>query len=233
MIELHKKDAFAFLETLPTESVDMVFTDPPYWTLNKWRNVGTTTRLGGNADKDKQSGWFKTINSEELWQLMCELNRVLKKDRHAFIMCDGQTLKYVLSYAEESGFNYFKPLVWDKVSLGMGYHFRNRHEFIVMLDKGKNRKPKNLSLPDIFTVPMIKGGYPTEKPINLINTFVEQFTEENELVIDPFFGGGSVPNSCQTLKRLFKGSDISEDAHKYANDRLFKISNQLNQLNIF
>lgn len=35
MIELQQKDAFVFLEELKSESVDMVFTDPPYWTLNK------------------------------------------------------------------------------------------------------------------------------------------------------------------------------------------------------
>jgi len=220
MIQLNKECAFTFLSGLENNSVDMVFTDPPYWTLNKWRNVGTTTRLGGNSDKDKQTGWFETIDSNELWQLMCELFRVLKKDRHAFIMCDGQTLKWVLGYAEEAGFSYFKPLIWDKISLGMGYHFRSRHEFIVMLDKGKNRKPKNLSLPDIFKVPMIKGGYPTEKPRGLIDVFIEQFTEENEVVIDPFFGSGTVALSCQDFNRNFKGSDISDLAHKYTNERL-------------
>lgn len=220
MIDLHKKDAFAFLETLPNESVDLVFTDPPYWTLNKWRNMGTTTRLGGNSDKDKQTGWFETIDSEELRRLICEIYRVLKKDRHAFIMCDGQTLKWILGYVEKAGFDYYKPLIWDKVSLGMGYHFRSRHEFIVMLDKGKNRKPKNLSLPDIFTVPMVKGGYPTQKPLGLINTFIEQFTEENELVVDPFFGSGTVPLACQDFNRNFQGSDISNEAHKYTNERL-------------
>jgi site-specific DNA-methyltransferase (adenine-specific) len=224
MIELHKLDALAFMQTLEKESVDLVFTDPPYWTLNKWRDMGTTTRLGGNGNKKKQTGWFETIDSEELWQLMCEIFRVLKKDRHAFIMCDGQTLKWILAYAEEAGFSYYKPLVWDKVSLGMGYHFRNRHEFIVMLDKGKNRKPKNLSLPDIFTVPMVKGGYPTQKPLGLINPFIEQFTEENELVVDPFFGSGTVPLSCQDFNRKFKGSDKSDEAHKYANKRLGVLS---------
>ena len=40
MIELIKEDAFIFLQSLKDESVDLIFTDPPYWTLNKWRNVG-------------------------------------------------------------------------------------------------------------------------------------------------------------------------------------------------
>jgi site-specific DNA-methyltransferase (adenine-specific) len=220
MIDIVKANGLQFISELEANSVDMIFTDPPYWTLNKWRDVGTTTRLGGNGDKDKQTGWFDTIDSEELWQLMLDMYRVLKKDRHAFIMCDGQTLKWVLGYAEEAGFNYYKPLVWDKVSLGMGYHLRNRHEFIVMLDKGKNRKPKSFSIPDIITVPMIKGGYPTEKPQPLIDLFVEQFTEENELVIDPFFGSGVVAVSCKNFGRRFKGSDISDIAFNHTQSRL-------------
>ena len=188
--------------------------------MNKWRNVGTTTRLGGNGDKSKQTGWFDTIDANELFELMAEIHRVLKKDRHAFIMCDGQTLKWVLGYAEEAGFNYYKPLVWIKVSMGMGYHFRCQHEFIVMLDKGKNRQPKSLSISDIFRIPMIKGGYPTEKPIELIDIFIEQFTEENEIIVDPFFGSGTVPLSCKNKNRKFIGTDISDTAHAYAESRL-------------
>jgi site-specific DNA-methyltransferase (adenine-specific) len=220
MIELIKSDAFLFLQTLENESVDMVFTDPPYWTLNKYRNIGTTTRLGGHSDKDKQTGWFETIDAFELLDLMCEIFRVLKKNRHAFIMCDGQTLKWVLNNADYAGFSYAKPLIWDKVNLGMGYHFRNRHEFIVMLDKGKNRKPKSLSIPDIIAVPMIKNGYPTEKPQKLTDLFVEQFTDENELVIDPFFGSGTVAKSCKVLNRNFKGSDCSDAAYNHTFNRV-------------
>ena len=220
MINIQKKDYQEFLSGIENESVDMVFTDPPYWTLNKWRNVGTTTRLGGNGDKSKQKGWFETIDEQGLLLLMESIFRVLKKNRHAFIMCDGQTLRYVLNNAETIGFTYAKPLVWDKVSLGMGYHFRNRHEFVVMLDKGKNRKPKDLSLPDVITYPMVKGGYPTEKPLGLINLFVEQFTEEGETVIDPFFGSGVVALSCKINNRTFKGADISQEAFDYAEAKL-------------
>jgi site-specific DNA-methyltransferase (adenine-specific) len=220
MINIYKKDALIFLDEIESSSVDMIFTDPPYWTLNKWRNMGSTTRLGGNHDTEKQKGWFNTIDSDELWDLMVDMYRILKKDRHAFLMCDGQTLKWVLGYAEESGFNYCKPIVWDKVHLGMGYHFRNRHEFIVMLDKGKNRKPKDSSISDIISIPMVKNGYPTEKPQKLIDIFVEQFTQENELVVDPFYGSGVVALSCKKYGRRFDGTDISDVAFDYAKKRL-------------
>jgi site-specific DNA-methyltransferase (adenine-specific) len=223
--EIHQKDFQDLLADMPDNSVDLIFTDPAYWTLNKWRNVGTTTRLGGhrNADKQDETKWFQTIDDAELFTLLCESYRVLKKDRHAFIMCDGQTLKNVLGYVEEAGFNYYKPLVWDKVNQGMGYHFRCRHEFIVMLDKGKNRKPKNLSLPDIITIPMIRGGYPTEKPVELPELFVEQFTNKGETVIDPFCGSGSTLVAARRRGCQFIGGDISEDAVKLSWENVLKI----------
>lgn len=228
-INLIKEDALSFMEEIPSNSIDLIFTDPPYWTLNKWRNVGTTTRLGGNKDKDKQddSKWFETIDEEYLFKFMCECYRVLKNDRHALIMCDGQTLKWVLGYAEEADFNYYKPLIWDKVSQGMGYHFRSRHEFIVLLDKGKNRQPKNLSLPDIITIPMVKGGYPTEKPVGLPKLFIEQYTEVGETVLDPFMGSGSTIIAARELNRFAIGIDISDSAHEITNKRIEEFNNTL------
>lgn len=222
------QDAFDFLAGIKTESIDLIFTDPPYWTLNKWRNVGTTTRLGGNKDKEKQTGWFETIDENELFQVMCELYRVLKKDKHCLIMCDGQTLKWVLGYAEEAGFNYCKPLVWDKVYQGMGYHFRSRHEFIVLLDKGKNQKPKDLGLPDIIKIPMVKGGYPTEKPVGLAEFFIKQYTSSfSERVLDCFAGSGSTAIAAAKHNRFFYGCDIDKEAVDLANSRLRSFQDNL------
>lgn len=218
--ELYQKNAFSLLAEIEDSSVDLIFTDPPYWTLNKWRNMGTTTRLGGHRDSEKQTGWFETISESELWELMLEFHRVLKKDRHCFIMCDGQTLKWILGYAEEAQFSYYKPIVWDKVNQGMGYHLRCRHEFVVMLDKGKNRQPKNLSLPDIVTIPMVRGGYPTEKPVELPEFFIEQYANKGELVLDPFAGSGSTLVAAKRQQCQFLGSDTSEEAIEVATNKL-------------
>lgn len=230
MIDIKQVDSLDEIKNMSDKSVDLIFTDPPYWTLNKWRDVGTTTRLGGNRKEEKrdESKWFETIDENELFEFMCQCYRILKDDRHALIMCDGQTLKWVLGYAEEADFNYYKPLVWDKVYQGMGYHFRSRHEYIVLLDKGKNRKPKNLGLPDIITIPMIKNNaYPTEKPIELPKLFIEQYTEDNETVLDPFMGGGSTIIAAKLSNRNAIGFDSNPEAIRLTQDRLNNIENYL------
>jgi len=219
-MRLEQKNYIEFLEELEDESVDLIITDPPYWTLDKWRNIGTTTRLGGHRDKDKQKEgtWFPTIDANDLWELIQEIWRVLKTNTHAYIFCDHETLRYVLSYTDDMDWRKVKPLVWDKVNQGMGYTYRCRCEFVVFLEKGK-RRLNDLSIPDVLTVKKITKGYPTEKPVSLMEIFVKQSSETGEIVCDPFFGSGSVAVACQNLNRSFIGTDINPLAHKYYRDR--------------
>lgn len=211
----------SFLERISDESIDLIITDPPYWTLNKWREIGTTTRLGGhrNAEERDEDKWFTTIDEQGLWTLMNELWRILKNNSHAYIFCDHETLRYVLSYADDMDWRRVKPLVWDKVNQGMGYTYRCRYEFIVFLEKG-NRKLNSLSIPDILTVKKVIKGYPTEKPVELMEILIRQSSKESGLVCDPFFGSGAVAVACQNLKRQFIGCDISPKAHEYFNNRV-------------
>ena len=46
---LHRADAVDMLAGLPDESVDLIVTDPAYESLEKYRRVGTTTRLTSTA----------------------------------------------------------------------------------------------------------------------------------------------------------------------------------------
>ena len=62
------------------------------------------------------------------------------------------------------GFKFWKPLIWDKCTIGMGYHYRARYECILFFEKGK-RKLNDLGIADIIEVPRIRGGYPAEKPV--------------------------------------------------------------------
>ena len=229
MTDIRIGDCLTVMPTLPENSVDLVLTDPPYWTLNRWRDMGTTTRLGGNQDKDKQTGWFQTIDEQGLYRFMSEVFGVLKPDRHAVIMCDGQTLRYVLGYAEMAGFSYCKPLVWDKMAIGMGYHFRNQHEFMVLLDKGKNRHPHDLGMPDVFRVPYVRSDFPTEKPVELMQTMITQLTEKDEVVLDPFMGSGTTGIACLLEHRDFIGIEIDEKYAEIAKKRISDMEGPLFQ----
>lgn len=102
----------------------------------------------------------------------------------------------------------------------MGYHWRARHEYIVMLEKGK-RRLNNLSLPDVLAFKRVQGNhYPTEKPIGLIETLLLNSTNKDELVIDPFCGSGVVGVAAQMHGRNAIILDKSDKAIDLSKQRI-------------
>jgi DNA modification methylase len=110
--QLTKGDAVAWLRTLPAASVDLVITDPPYESLEKHRAVGTTTRL--KHSKASSNDWFSIFPNARFPELFAEVYRVLKKDSHFYLYCDPETMFVAKPLAEQAGFKFWKPLIWDK-----------------------------------------------------------------------------------------------------------------------
>ena len=51
-------------------------------------------------------------------------------------------------------------------------------------------------------------GHPTQKPIRLMNQLIDEFTEDNHLICDPFMGSGTTGVACMNLGRKFIGIEI-------------------------
>lgn len=215
---IERGDAILMLNKLSNESVDLVVTDPAYESLEKHRKVGTTTRL--KKSKSSSNEWFPIFPNARMGELFHALYRVLKRNTHLYMHCDCETMFFVKPIAEQVGFKFWKALVWNKECIGMGYHYRAQHEFILFFEKGK-RKLNNLSIPDILTAKRIVHGYPTEKPVSIASTLIEQSTRRGELVLDPFMGSATVGVACAELGRQFLGFDIADDAMRVAESRLF------------
>lgn len=222
--DVSNKDAIAWLRSLDSNSVDLVITDPPYESLEKHRKIGTTTRLTNSKSSSNQ--WFEIFPNSRFEELVSQIYRVLKKNSHFYLFCDQETMFVIKPIAEKVGFKFWKPIVWDKVSIGMGYHYRARYEFILFFEKGK-RKINNLATPDILVEKRVWRGYPTEKPVKLAEILINQSTIENELVIDPFCGSGFVGQASELLKRSFQGNDLSEEAVALTKSRIIAIRKTL------
>lgn len=214
---LSQLDAVEWLKSLEDSSVDLVITDPPYESLEKHRAVGTTTRL--KVSKSSSNEWFKIFPNSRFEELFEQVYRVLRKNSHFYLFCDPETMFHAKPIAEQVGFKFWKPIIWDKKKIGMGYHYRARYENILFFEKGK-RKLNNLSIPDILEITRIHNGYPTEKPVDLAKILINQSTQPGELVIDPFFGSASVGVAAVELERNFIGNDLSDSAHQIAKERL-------------
>lgn len=211
---LYQGDSVEWLGTIPTESVDLVITDPAYESLEKHRRVGTTTRL--------KADWFPIFPNSRFQEFFEELYRVLKRDSHAYVLCDQETMFAIKPIGEAAGFKFWKGLVWDKEKIGMGYHYRARFEHILFFEKGK-RKLHNLGIPDVLEFPRVANGYPTEKPVELLEVLVQQSSEPGDIVADPFMGSGSAGVAALKNGRRFAGSDIQARSVELTRERLLAL----------
>lgn len=217
--QLTRGDAVAWLRTLPDESIDLVVTDPPYESLEKHRAIGTTTRL--KHSKASSNDWFEIFPNARFGELFAEVFRVLRKNSHFYLFCDPETMFVAKPLAEEAGFKFWKPLIFDKVQIGMGYHYRARYECILFFEKGK-RKLNDLGIADIITHPRVRNGYPAEKPTQVASVLIGQSTEPGALVIDPFMGSGSTGVAAVGLGRNFMGNDLCDEAVQITRARLLE-----------
>jgi DNA modification methylase len=111
-VSLAQLDAVEWLASLPAGSVDLLITDPPYESLEKHRAIGTTTRL--KHSKASSNDWFSIFPNRRFPELFAAVHRVLKKNSHFYLFCDQETMFVAKPLAEQAGFKFWKPLVWDK-----------------------------------------------------------------------------------------------------------------------
>jgi site-specific DNA-methyltransferase (adenine-specific) len=207
LFELSVRDAVEWLCAQPSESIDLIVTDPAYESLEKHRAVGTTTRL--KRSKASSNNWFTVFPNARFAELFAEAFRVLKHDAHLYLFCDAETMFVAKPEAERAGFRFWKPLVWDKKTIGMGYHYRARYEFILFFEKGK-RRLADLGVADVIAVPRIHRGYPAEKPPAVSEVLIRQ---------------SSSPGEMLRLGRRFAGTDVNPAAVRLTADRLARFGN--------
>ncbi|ETI88104.1 MAG: Adenine-specific DNA methylase [Clostridium butyricum DORA_1] len=92
----------------------------------------------------------------------------------------------------------------------------------VVLGKAK----KGVPMSDIWEIPYLnpkaaeRVGYPTQKPILLLERIIDIATDEGDVVLDPFMGSGTTLVAAKLKNRQYIGIDKSEDAIDLAQKRL-------------
>lgn len=95
---------------------------------------------------------------------------------------------------------------------------------------------RGVPLSDVWNIPFLnpkakeRTGYPTQKPILLLERIIEISTEKGDFVLDPFCGSGTTLVSAKLLNRKYIGIDISRDAIEMTNKRLLELVKSESQL---
>ena len=87
--------------------------------------------------------------------------------------------------------------------------------------KGKEKKQIDVwDVPAINNMARERTGYPTQKPLALLERIVAAHSRPGELVLDPYCGSGTTLVAAKTLGRRAIGIDASPEAIRVSNERL-------------
>ena len=231
----YNEDSLESLKKIPDNSIDLICTDPPY-------NIDYSSNSGSKEYRENLHAgntWDKDFNFSPFFN---ELMRVLKQDGIMYIFSRFDTYA---DYMKNGLPVPYSVLIWDKLD----YHQGNlkwwscSYEIVLCYTKGKRElKIGNMKRPDgllrFFKVQNTtnqKGNsspmeHPTEKPVSLIMQLIKYSSNEEDIVLDTFGGGGSLAVSCIKLNRNFL---IFEKEKKYCEIIERKISEQWKQIKSF
>ena len=90
------------------------------------------------------------------------------------------------------------------------------------------KEKKGVPMSDVWEIPFLnpkakeRTGYPTQKPIELLEKIIQISTNEGDCVLDPFCGSGTTLVAAKMLNRNFIGIDNNPNAIALCNQRLEK-----------
>ena len=146
---------------------------------------------------------------------------------------DSPTLKYdFLGYkTPEKGWRWTKKRMFEAKEKGLLY-----------LPEDKNKRPsyksylkdkKGIAITNLWAdISQVGGsakerlGYPTQKPIALLERIIKASTNEGDVVLDAFCGSGTTLHAAHNLNRRWVGIDQNPDAIKICQERLGRVMSE-------
>ncbi|WP_443710746.1 DNA-methyltransferase, partial [Ruminococcus bicirculans (ex Wegman et al. 2014)] len=217
-------DALEELKKIPSKSVKLVVTDPPY-NLNK--------DYGNNQDDLEFNDYLEFSRA---W--IKEASRILTDNGAIFVFMGMRYISYIYEILEkEFGFYFNSWITWFYTQgIGKTKGFSPRHDDILYFTKHPKKFTFNLDsirVPQKFyrSVNNMRGAnpgnvwkfshmhycnknrtkHPTQKPEGVFERIILSASNEGDTVLDPFVGSGTCLRVCQQTNRKGIGIDINPE----------------------
>ena len=240
MLEFNKiilGDCLEVMRGLPSESIDLIVTSPPY-------NLKNST---GNGMKDSRGGKWKNaelVNGythhndcmphEEYvkWQREClkEMFRLIPDDGAIFYNHKWRVQDGLLQDRQDivSGFPVRQIIIWKRkggINFNAGY-FLPTYEVIYLIAKPNFRLvPKANAYGDVWEFKQeTNNPHPAPFPIALIDRIISS-TFAN-IILDPFMGSGTTAIAALMNDRNYLGIELSPEYVQMAEKRILEFNSQ-------
>lgn len=210
--EVLQGDCKYVLRTLPTASIDLILTDPPY--LGRYKD-----RFGRTLANDD--------NPDAVVGAYAELYRVLKPDRFCLTFYGYPRLDAFVHAWTQAGFDTVGHIVWPKPYASSARFVSVAHESAYLLAKGRPPKP---SRPLSDVQPWEYSGnhaHPTEKAVSVLKPLVQAFSRPGDIVLDVFAGSGSTLVAAALTGRRYLGIELEAKYCDLARARLARVKERM------
>ena len=171
------------------------------------------------------------INSEEMIiKYIEECFRILKDNTAIYLFCSWHHIDFFKQEFEK----YFKLknlIVWSKNNHGSGDlkgAYAPKHELILYGHKGRSLF-REKRIPDVIDFPKVPSKqllHPTEKPVGLLELFIKNSSDKDNIIFDGFIGSASTVIACLNTGRQYIGFELDNKYYNIANERVNQLINK-------
>ena len=242
-------DTIDHLKSLPENSVDVIFADPPYnLQLENELSRPDSSKVDAVNDDWDQFGSFKDYdNFSRLW--LKEAQRILKPNGTIWVIGSYHNIFRIGYTLQDLGYWILNDIIWQKANPMpnfKGTRFTNAHETIIWASKNKNSKKyvfnyeamkslnENTQMRSDWFLPICNGHerlrdskgkkvHSTQKPESLLHRVIISSSNPGDIILDPFFGTGTTGAVAKKLSRSFIGIERDNKYISHAQKRIDKV----------
>ena len=237
-------DCIQLLNSLPENSVDLIFADPPYnlQLQNDLYRPNMTKVNAVNDDWDKFGGFADYDAFTKQW--LSASQRVMKATGTIWVIGSYHNIYRVGTVLQDLGFWILNDVVWIKnnpMPNFRGVRFTNAHETLIWAQKHKGAKytfnhqsmkamNDDLQMRSDWHLNLVTGNqrirsngtkaHPTQKPEALLYRIISASSNPGDVVLDPFFGTGTTGAVAKKLRRHWIGIERDKKYIQLAQKRI-------------
>jgi len=175
----------------------------------------------------RESNGIRNFNKEEADLLEFDLSEFIKQiteitKEYIFIFCSSEQVSMLVELLEKENFH-TDLAIWKKSNPSP---VNGQHIWLSGIEccvvASKNELPNEMK-DMIWNIPNGKSkDHPTEKPLKLMSLIINNYTKENDIILDPCAGSGSTLISSKVNNRNYIGIEKHKPYYELINNKLKK-----------